>query len=47
VNAYVAAGYGVTLASLAAYAGYVLHRARSLRARVGPATPRPRTGAVR
>jgi hypothetical protein len=35
VNGYVTAGYAVTLASLAGYAGYVLHRARALRDRVG------------
>jgi hypothetical protein len=42
VNGYVAAGYGVTLVSLAGYAAYVLRRARSLRARTAPA-PTPTT----
>ena len=41
MNAYVAAGYGVTLLGLAGYAAHVLHRARSLRARLA-APPRRR-----
>jgi hypothetical protein len=35
VNAYVAAGYGVTLVVLGGYALHVLRRARSLRRRAG------------
>ena len=39
MNGYVAAGYGVTLVSLAGYAAYVLRRARALRARTAAAPP--------
>jgi len=39
VNGYVAAGYGVTLVSLAGYAAHVLRRARTLRGRARSAKP--------
>ena len=37
MNAYVAAGYGVTLLGLGGYAANVLRRSRALRGRVAPA----------
>ena len=39
MNVYVAAGYGITLVSLAGYAIHVLRRASALRARARSAGP--------
>lgn len=45
--AYLAAGYGVTITAIAAYAGWVVRRKRALSARLGPVTGRPPGRGVR
>ena len=47
MNGYVAAGYGATLVTLAAYAVHVLRRARTLRARAASSTAQHLDGVPR